>query len=415
MARDLLFINYSLSDLFRGLKEKLKNEVENLQSDYVLKVSVSDLCQHFVDKYALEPPILQEHYMLDLENANIDIRGMHHRFVSSSYGPSHVKGTEITVVVPFEGDAKLFQFQPNPHHLGNAPSGTVFDNEIHITYESLGQNEDDWERLRKDIEKNVEDIKWHVGNMKNNIEQFNKELEPWTKEYVSKRRERALNERKMVAHLGIPIKRREDAAKTYTIPTERRKPKIERPKVETEKPFEPEPAMDMAIYENVLSIAQNMTRVMECSPHSFTTMNEEDIRQHFLVQLNAQYKGEGVAEAFNYEGKTDILMRHKGKNVFIAECKFWKGPKSLTDAIDQLLSYTSWRDTKTAIFLFNRRKNFSAVLEKIPSVVKEQPCYKQDLESKEETVFKYRFHHRDDANRELHLTIMAFNVPKEGK
>jgi hypothetical protein len=62
------------------------------------------------------------------------------------------------------------------------------------------------------------------------------------------------------------------------------------------------------------------------------------------------------SETFNAAGKTDILIRVEDRNIFVAECKFWKGEKHFIPTIDQLLSYTSWRDTKTAIILFNRQK-----------------------------------------------------------
>ena len=90
----------------------------------------------------------------------------------------------------------------------------------------------------------------------------------------------------------------------------------------------------------------NMVAVMERSPKAFRDMKEEDLRQHFLVQLNGQYEGQASGETFNFEGKTDILIRHEGKNIFIAECKFWRGPSTVADTLDQLLSYLSWRDTK---------------------------------------------------------------------
>ena len=43
---------------------------------------------------------------------------------------------------------------------------------------------------------------------------------------------------------------------------------------------------------------------------------KRDLRQHFLVQLNGQYEGQAVGETFNYEGKTDILIRSEGKKPF---------------------------------------------------------------------------------------------------
>lgn len=76
---------------------------------------------------------------------------------------------------------------------------------------------------------------------------------------------------------------------------------------------------------------QDMTLVMERSPDAFKTMNEEALRQHFLVQLNAQFEGKATGQTFNMAGKTDILLREGERNVFIAECKFWKGPKALSN------------------------------------------------------------------------------------
>src|SRR5450755_3519394 len=151
---------------------------------------------------------------------------------------------------------------------------------------------------------------------------------------------------------------------TYAVPVQKRKPKIERPTASSG-PFQPELVLAMEEYENILGIIRNMVRVMEQSPKAFETMGEEDLRTHFLVQLNAQYEGRATGETFNFQGKTDILIRIDGRNVFIAECKFWGGEKQFLETIDQLLSYLSWRDTKTAVLIFNRNVNFSEVVKKI--------------------------------------------------
>ena len=120
----------------------------------------------------------------------------------------------------------------------------------------------------------------------------------------------------------------------------------------------------------------------------------------------------GWGETFNYTGKTDILIRVNSKNIFIAECKFWTGLQGLTDAIDQLLGYTGWRDTKTAILLFNRDRNFSTVLSKIPNAAESHPCFKRRIPVKDETGFRYVFRQPEDPNRELILTILAFDIPR---
>ena len=159
----------------------------------------------------------------------------------------------------------------------------------------------------------------------------------------------------------------------------------------------------------------NMAHVMERSPSAFESMGEEDLRTHFLVQLNGHYEGQATGETFNYEGKTDILIRTEGRNIFIAECKYWGGPKKLTETIDQLLGYTNWRDTKTAIVIFNRQKNFSRVLDVIPETMAAHANFKRALDPVSDSEFRYIFAHRDDPNRELTLTVLVFDVlAKEG-
>ena len=152
---------------------------------------------------------------------------------------------------------------------------------------------------------------------------------------------------------------------------------------------------------------------MEQSPHAFEDMGEEDLRTHFLVQLNAQYEGQATGETFNFQGKTDILIRAEGRNVFVAECKFWKGEKELHNAVDQLLSYLSWRDTKTALLVFNRNAAFTEVLKKIELAVPTHKHFKRNLGKADESTFRYVFGQPNDSNRELCLTVLAFDVPRK--
>lgn len=170
---------------------------------------------------------------------------------------------------------------------------------------------------------------------------------------------------------------------------------------------------DEGIYSQILDILKNMSLVMEKNPKPFEQLGEEDLRTHFLVQLNGIFEGKATGETFNYQGKTDILITEKGKNVFIAECKFWRGESVFLETIDQLLSYSSWRDTKTAILVFNRNKNFTDVLNTIENAVPKHTCYKRFIKKIDETSFQYIFHQPEDNNREMTVTIMAFNVPSK--
>ena len=176
-------------------------------------------------------------------------------------------------------------------------------------------------------------------------------------------------------------------------------------------PFAPEPALSMRDYEHVLGLMLTTARMIERNPSTFATMGEEDLRNQFLIVLNSHYEGQATAETFNAGGKTDILVRSKDRNIFIAECKIWRGKKSLLDAVDQLLSYTTWRDTKTAVVIFNRRKNVSQVVGKVPPTMKQHPEFKRDLPIDLEGGYRCLMSHEDDPNRELVLTVLVIDVP----
>ncbi|MER7149859.1 hypothetical protein [Streptomyces lydicus] len=69
-----------------------------------------------------------------------------------------------------------------------------------------------------------------------------------------------------------------------------------------------------------------------------------------------------MGEVFNNTGKTDISIRSADRHVFIGECKIWKSPQGITEALDQLLKYLTWRDTKAALVLFIRSGTPSDVI-----------------------------------------------------
>lgn len=402
------FSRGSLYTYLEGRKLALRNEVESLEPNYLLNVSEENFLKYLIDKYSLEPPVLHENkiYLSDQSEVNIDVSQSPTYRLLANGRPVYKKVLQVTISIPFSGNPELFDYSPS-HCVLLYLNGEIVGNEIHLIYLDKSNNPDE---IKKEYTSAVDGIKQTLDCTAREVEIFNKSLEDLAKKIVSERKQKLLNDQKLVNSLGIPIKRRNDLPQTYAVPSIRKKPKIERPNVTTE-PFKPEPSLSTEEYENILKIIYDMALVMERSPKTFSKLKEEEIRDHFLMHLNGHYEGQATGETFNYNGRTDILIRVEGKNIFIAECKVWSGEKDFLETIDQLLGYTSWRDTKTAILLFNRNKDFSAVLLKIPNTVKSHSCYKRDYEIKGDTIFRYIFRQPDDANRELILTVMAFNVP----
>jgi hypothetical protein len=307
--------------------------------------------------------------------------------------------------VPYEGEKDLFFCHPSTFNF-NPPRATITKNEAQFVYERLDHNA---EAVKSEFGRDLANLREYLGWIEQDVKQFNSQLKQKIQQRIEWRKQKILNDRGLVASLGFPLRKRDGVPTTYTVPVTRKK--IVTLPTATTALFTPEPKLEMDLYEQILAIISNMVLVMERSPSAFQTMKEEDLRQQFLVQLNGQYEGQATGETFNYQGKTDILIRVNGKNIFIAECKFWKGEKALTGAIDQLLRYTSWRDTKIALLVFNRGKNFSDILGKIPEIIKAHPNFKRQLTYNVETGSRFVFRSVDDPSRELTLTVLAFNLP----
>jgi hypothetical protein len=88
------------------------------------------------------------------------------------------------------------------------------------------------------------------------------------------------------------------------------------------------------------------------------------------------------------------------------------GPQTFIDAIDQLESYTGWRDTKNALIIFCPNKNISEVFMKITKIIESHDQYYRTIEVFDQSFKKYLFHHKDDKNIIQYLSVIVIHIPK---
>lgn len=134
--------------------------------------------------------------------------------------------------------------------------------------------------------------------------------------------------------------------------------------------------------------------------------------------LGSNYEAPDGSELFiggeveNGKGKTDILVRHAGRNAFIGECKFWHGPKRFDEAIEQLLSYTTWRDTKAAVILFITNQNATAAINKAGGRLAVHHACKNALASSNPNKRRdYKYSSSADERRTISLALLPVILP----
>jgi hypothetical protein len=322
-----------------------------------------------------------------------------------------VAGTQLDIAMHFSGDSMLWRIRPSTFSLSGHPEINIKNDMITFSI-YFADDSADPARLKKEIESNAQSIAGAITNIQRDVENHNSTAPNQIKAALERKKQKAQTATNALVGLGIPFKRK-DNPPTFTVPTTRRvTPARCLPKVPTER-YEPEPVLDLAEYEHILQIIKSMGLVIERSPSSFATLDEEAIRTHFLLQLNGHYEGSATGETFNAVGKTDILIRIENKNIFIAECKFWRGPKGFSEAVDQLLSYLSWRDSKCALLIFNKNKDSSSVRDRMHEVMNNREEHRKTLFNNNDGDSRYIFVKTDDPGKEITITTQLFDIPEE--
>lgn len=109
-----------------------------------------------------------------------------------------VKGLKVTKVIPFEGEAVLFELQPNSSDL-NPPRGTVRGRTVIIGMEVA---EHETETAVKYIEQMVASLQQYIGWQSDAISQHNASLPTLASTLIAERRARLNKASDLASRLG---------------------------------------------------------------------------------------------------------------------------------------------------------------------------------------------------------------------
>jgi len=113
-AGNLLFSDHRLDDVLRAHAQKMLEAIDQIDADRLLITSVDDWCDYFEQEYAVTAPRLRENEIVpDQTETDVDVSRDPNRFIRDPSKPFHIKGTAITLHVPFDGDQELFKCRPS--------------------------------------------------------------------------------------------------------------------------------------------------------------------------------------------------------------------------------------------------------------------------------------------------------------
>jgi hypothetical protein len=390
----------------------LVREIEAVPEDHVLHADEVEWAKALADRWAVEAPGLRvdEVWMDEPQPVQVDVSWDHFsRFIPDPSRPTYVPGHRTTVHIPFSGEKHVFRLRPSSYTL-NPPHAHVADGDVQLVVEYA---DDRPVNIRTETDELLRKIEQHLEAARADIGYYNSGLLNMAQMAIRDRRQRIERHRAHVQATGLPVGPPRDPSKTYIADVIVRRPAPALPTARAEQPMELEPVLADEVYEHILSVIRQHGRSMERNPQTYADMGEEARRHVILDALNTHYRGAGTAEAFNFGGKTDILISHEGRSLFIAECKFWSGQKGFTDTLDQLFGYQAWRDTKLALLMFVRQRGLTAIIERGRAALEAHAQFVSLGRAATESELRATVHWRGDDRRHADLNVFFISTPAD--
>jgi len=404
---NVLFSSEDLLDILHAHSRETGDKVNAIPRDQLLATPIENLVDHIFSQMYVEPLTIYEDRMeMDRHEIKLEVNGW------PGEGPCLVPGIKLIISLPFSGDPNLWRLRPNPHFMTSL-QGTIRNSNSGIGYlDMIFERTSDThpEKIKRDVDGRLDLIRRSLAHQKANIEEFNKNLPSSIRSSVEARRQRLKKHDDIAEILNIPLRHDPNAPKIHPIQVQKRivKPLPPPPKASSKTEY----GIEEQEYENILTVIRHVGRAFETTPQTFAIHDEEELRDIILAHLNGHYKGDASGETFRRSGKTDIRIEADDRAAFVAECKVWKGPKTIANSIEQLLSYLTWRDCKTAIIIFNKEvAGFTDILQKTQPAVESHPRFvKMVKASDQEGEWQCIFKSKEDDARLVQVHVFLFNL-----
>lgn len=403
-----LFGSHQLLQLKLQRLAEMRLRVASQSPDYLLNVNEVEYVDHIVSEFEIPPVALG----LD----SIEASSSSKLIPAESFPPmsfvevgGRYQKQVITLHIPFSGNSTLLLCTPATHERA-AFEVRIDDQKAEVEhdiidfYNNPGMITNAKDRL-------VAYAARTLASLDNDLSLFHAELRTEVQKLVSAARAKHLEHAKLLSALNVPIRRSANVPATFSVPAVVPKKVVVKPTA-SPGPYQPEPVLDDATYQEILQIIHDTGKTMERLPSTYSDKDEETLRDHLLLVLQPRFEGSATGETFNRAGKTDILLRHENHNIFVAECKFWGGAKKHHETIDQLLGYLTWRDSKTAVVYFIDTKAMIAPMASIEQSTPKHPCFVAYKGKREESWFTYEMHIPGDHGRRVQMAVLCFHLPK---
>lgn len=196
-----LFNRVDIFSVIEHQKQKLKNAFPTV-TNAELDADPIAVASRLIEQFSITVPVLDEEKKHALtKETQVDVSRDPRRFIDDPSRPFYVGGTEVRIVVPFQGDAGVFGVQPSSFSL-SPPFGEINDHELHLVYTLTDASFD----VEGAANRSIVEIKQYLQNLQYSAEQLKRDLQQLVTSLIEKRKQERGAHAQIVAGLKIPVK-----------------------------------------------------------------------------------------------------------------------------------------------------------------------------------------------------------------
>jgi len=387
--------------------------IKNQPDDYFENDLNTEFSEYLISKYETEefPIIHWEETQIEIGETEIYARDLPRTFDISNPNAKYTKKV-VNYHVPFSNDSSLiYNCASNIFH-SSPINGYPFiqNNLIIFSFVDLYENS---ELIDQEFLSSKRSFIQKFNDLENEVKRYNLELPSFIDTEIKKRLLGIKRLDDYKSKFAFPIKKKNDVPEIF-IPHKVIKQKriIPKPIINSKGTESQEKYITDDDYSRILSMLQDCGRNWESHPDTYKGKGEESLRDQLIFVLAPNIDGVVAGEAYNKKGKTDIAIKYNSTNLFIGECKIWKGAKVFSNTIDQILGYLTWRDSKSAIMMFVPNQDISSVIDITEKTVNEHSNFVRKLETFNKGWTNYRFHLTGDKSSYLTIAIQLYHLPE---
>ena len=401
------FRDIDLGSSLNSNKQKMAAKVDSFKNEEIMANDLEILSSNLYEEFRIEPVEIMDEEFSKRHIGQAKVKKRIDPFLQDFYGKEYteVDGVVMIFYFPFTGEEDLFKCHASTYSLSGYPDISISRGFISIRYEyslSEMQSESAKDSALKKLECDIKDIRDGINYANKDVEAYNMSLKKQALQLLEEKKRKVESFFSVANMFEVPVKK-SAYAETH-VPLQRKIVPIAH-----EYKKEDIYSISDANYADILATIKHMGSTYERTPKSYAAMKEEDLRNTLLAALNGTYLGGAVGEAFRNNGKTDICIEEKNRAAFVAECKMWTGQKAIADALKQLDSYLTWRDCKTALIYFVRKKDFLAILQTVEEALRALPEMRQ-VQILDKNEFKCCMISTQNPGQQIQVRVILFNM-----